>query len=142
MHIGDKIDEVRQRIIDGDQTLANIISRAGLKAIFTGIGQFDHNGVVTNPTFEWKDLMRNFANDQKELDRLCGKEAFFNRSDWGLACLAYIAGDSTCTSDTTATTGTKRSMLAHEDRQMLENLDAEQDDLQPFNNGSVFTKIE
>lgn len=124
MNIGKKIQEVRRKIVMGlEPTLANDIARDGRAAIFAGIGTFNGDGVVTSVTPEWTKLMTHFKNNDDELKRLCGQEKQFNQADWGLECLAYIAGDSTCTSDTTYGTGTKRSMLLHPDRKMLEILD-------------------
>lgn len=146
LQIGNKIDEVIQRIlgdpandIEPDITLANDIARDGLEAIFAGLGPFE-NGVFTTVTEEWKGLMRHFAaENSRELVRLCGQDRDFNRAEWGRHCLAYIAGDSVCTSETTMETGVKRSMLLVDQianqlgkppRRMLEILDAEDEDLE------------
>lgn len=131
MKIGEKIDKVRLEIINGTTpSMAEDLARAGVKAIFAGIGEWDAAGeVVVNVSPEWTDLMKLFVpDDAKELARLCGQDKDFNESDWGLACLAYIAGDSTCTAPTAWTTGGKRSMIMHPDRDMIKNLDAETTD--------------
>lgn len=142
MRIGQNIENVRREIKkNGNVMRANRIARDGIAAIFAGIGKFNEEGVVTEATAEWKRLMSHFATTQEELDRLCGKEKNFNASDWGMVCLAYIAGDSTCTSTTTDTTGTRRSMLVDPDRRMLENLDAEVKDISKFKiAGALFAK--
>lgn len=147
LQIVDKIDEVIQRIlgdpdngIDPDTVLANTIAQDGLEAIFAGLGPFDEaTGVFPTVTEEWTKLMKHFAaEDSDELKRLCGQDRDFNRTEWGRHCLAYIAGDSDCTSETTMRGGTKRSMLLVDQvadelgkprRRMLEILDAEVDDL-------------
>lgn len=135
LQIGKNIEEVSRRILGDDEnppdtTLANDIARDGIKALISGMGTLE-NGVVTKVTDDWKNLMRHFAADNsRELERLCGQDRDFNGSEWGMHCLAYIVGDSTCTSETTMRGGTRRSMLlvdelANPSRNMLENLDAE-----------------
>ena len=117
MKIKQKIEEVRQQILDGDTTLGNDIARAGMAAIFKGIN-----------SSEWEAMMNYFKNDQRELDRLCGREEAFNKSRWGLACLAYVAGNSVCTAMTATDTGTMRGMTPA----MIQNLDAEEAPLALF----------
>jgi hypothetical protein len=142
LRIGANIEDVIKHIlgdpgngIPPDPILAGDIARDGLKAIFSGTGPWE-NGVVTAVTEEWKTLMLHFApENSRELERLCGQDRDFNGSEWGKHCLAYIAGDSGCTSETTMATGTKRSMLlvdqfANPPRRMLEILDAEGADLE------------
>jgi hypothetical protein len=117
MKIMQKIEDVRQQILDGDTTLAEDLATQGIEAIFEGI---------KSP--KWEALMGNFANNQNELDRLCGRDQVFNKSRWGLACLAYIAGNSTCTATTATDGGTARGMTPA----MKLNLDAESQPLALF----------
>jgi len=116
MKIMKKIEEVRQKVISGDID-PNDLAKDGIEAIFAGMQR-----PLGTATPEWEKLMRHFVNDDKELDRLCGKEPSFNGSRWGLACIAYIAGNSVCTSETATVTGTSRSMSL----EMIKNLDAEE----------------
>lgn len=120
MNIRGKLKEQRDFILNdptgAGKTRADDIAKAGKKAIMAGMRKDD--GTVTT---EWEDLMKFFKNDQRELDRLCGREKEFNRSRWGLMCLAYIAGNSLCTVTTTETTGTERNFSDV----MKYNLDAE-----------------
>lgn len=110
MRITEKLNNVRQRILNGDVTLADDIAADGIAAIFAGIN-----------SDKWQILMKNFAADgSPELERLCGRDTDFNNSRWGMACLAYIAGNSICTATTAAATGTIRGM----DSAMILNLDA------------------
>lgn len=124
MEINKKIEAVRMEIKNGNKALGEKIGDDGLKALITGMR--DANGKTTP---EWEALMSNFTDDQKELDRLCGREEAFNKSRWGLFCLAYIAGDSTCTSDTAMTTGARRSIVLRDlmngNTEMQDTLDAE-----------------
>ncbi|MGC2238542.1 MAG: hypothetical protein WA584_20475 [Pyrinomonadaceae bacterium] len=133
MNIVNNIDVQLENIRNGDETLAKEISDAALDAVLAGIGKFDQNGVVIQVTPQWEKFMRYFAGNEQELARLCGKEKAFNDSEWGLHCLAYMAGDSDCTSETQSTTGAKRTMTLMEElapsRRMLETLDAEGVDL-------------
>jgi hypothetical protein len=122
MNITGKIDEVRKKIISGDID-ADTLAAQGMKAMFTGMQR-----PLGTPTHDWVELMRNFANNSTELDRLCGKDSEFNGSRWGMACLAYIAGNSTCTADTAKAGGTVRSMSL----EMIKNLDAEGSNLTDF----------
>lgn len=110
MRIRQRITRVRQEILDGNTTLGNDIAQDAISAMFKGIG---------SP--EWETFMRRFSTNTAELNRLCGREASFNNSRWGLACLAYIAGNGVCTALTATETGTERGMTPP----MLVNLDAE-----------------
>ena len=77
--------------------------------------------------------MSKFTNTPEELNRLCGMEPEFNSSRWGMACIAYIAGNSTCTSETATATGTVRAMSL----EMIKNLDAEGARLADFKNAEI-----
>ncbi|CAN5379659.1 hypothetical protein BH10ACI1_BH10ACI1_24710 [soil metagenome] len=103
MSIMKKIDEVRKDIMDSapaiKKTKANDLADLGREAMFHGI-----------KSAQWKKYMKKFTNNQKELDRLTGKDETFNKSEWGMQCLAYIASNSTCTVTTIDTTGTRRNM--------------------------------
>jgi hypothetical protein len=124
MKLNEKLEAVRLQIKNGDNALADKIGMDAVNAIFTGMR--DANGDVTPA---WETLMRNFTTDQKELDRLCGKDDAFNNSKWGAFCLAYIAGDATCTADTAFTTGARRSIITRDliagNREFQDTLDAE-----------------
>jgi hypothetical protein len=132
LQIGEKLDIARQRVLDGDEAFAEKVAQNALAAMFAGMGRFDRNGVIVEGTIEWETLMLNFTDEPQELARLCGKERLFNGSDYGLACIAYIAGDAPCTSHTGDTTGTKRTMMLQTERNMLENLDADLSDMPNF----------
>jgi hypothetical protein len=136
LHIGEKIEAVSRRIrgdepgTQPDPDFAFELAEAAIAAMSAGMG----NAAGEVPS-KWETLMRIFTNDQTELDRLCGRDQVFMNSQWGKFCLAYIAGDSVCTSETTMRGGTKRSMLlvdqlANPPRRMLEILDAQGVDLQ------------
>ena len=120
MNIMKKIEERRTFIQDNKtgkgKDLAERISDAGVQAILAGMKNSE--GEVTK---EWKELMEFFANNDKELERLCGQEQKFNESPYGLKCLAYIAGNSTCTVRTATMTGTGKNF----DSSMKKNLDAD-----------------
>jgi len=124
MKINEKMEAVRLRIKNGDTELADKIGGDAVKAIFKGMR--DASGGVTP---EWIALMSNYTDDQAELDRLCGKDQAFNNSKWGSVCLAYIAGDSTCTSDTAYMTGGRRSIITRDliagNTEFQDTLDAE-----------------
>jgi hypothetical protein len=139
LRIGERIEDIRREIEKGNSSLADELARLGVKAMFAGIGTFDEETrVYTNITPEWIELMENFAHNQTELDRLCGKDREFNDSEWGKVCLAYICGDSTCTAPTARKGGTSRSMKEEPLRRMLETLDAERDDLPEFSKNAPF----
>ena len=111
MKITSNIEKVRQEIIAGTTTGVEVAEDA-MEAIFNGLG-----------SDEWEKLMKRYASDDKELERLCGREDAFNQTQWGKFCLVYIAGDSTCTSETALTTGTLRTMTIVPEREMLKVLD-------------------
>lgn len=130
LSIRQKLEAIRQEIEDGNTSLADEMADLGLKAVFAGLGPFDRtSGVFTSVTTAWQDLMEKITTDPTELSRLCGKDKTFNESEWGVVCLAYIAGDSICTAPTARRGGTARTMSEDLTRQMLETLDAEETDL-------------
>ena len=102
MGIGQNIEDVRQQIIAGTVS-GRTVAEEAKAAMFAGLG-----------SIEWETFMGRFADNDDELNRLCGRDEAFNKRDWGLFCLAYIVGDGTCTSETANTTGTKRSMTLPE----------------------------
>ena len=111
MRIKEKIDLVSQEIVqNGNTELARRIAFDGLDSIIAGM----RTG-TGETTPEWRRLMSHFTDDADELKRLCGEDPRFNDTEWGLFCLAYIAGDSTCTSDTTMRGGTLRSIRMHDE---------------------------
>ena len=121
MRIGEKIDDLTARA-KKDADLALRIAEAGRDAVLAGMQTPD--GEVTP---QWERLMKFITDDPRELERLCGKDTVFNDSQWGLYCLAYIAGDSDCTSETPGATGMKRTMTLPQlaDRDLLGTLDRE-----------------
>ncbi len=127
MNIRGKIKSQRDFILNDPTgaggTRAADIAKAGKAAIIAGMRNADGS-----LTAEWEKMMEFFANDQRELDRLCGRENDFNNSRWGIMCLAYIAGNSLCTITTTDTGGTERNFSDV----MKYNLDAEAEDLTDY----------
>ncbi len=85
-------DDVRKQLLDD-------LAKKGRKAIFEGLKSKD-----------WCEFMDKFADTKEQLDRLTGKDKAFNETMWGMQCLAYMASNSTCTSDTITGTGTLRNM--------------------------------
>lgn len=120
-----KIDDLRLKIIQEEPSLATDLAIAGTKAILAGIGKWnEERTMVIEGTKEWHALMSMITKDSRELDRLCGKDEKFNQNEeWAYECLAYIAGDATCTAPTSWTTGTKRSMIMHPERKMDKVID-------------------
>jgi hypothetical protein len=98
------IRRVRAKVMGGDTIFTDDLTKKAINAIVAGMRD---NGQVTD---EWKALMEIYAvDDQTQLDRLCGKDPVFMAGDWARECLAYIAGNSTCGSDTATMTGTERN---------------------------------
>lgn len=123
MEIGNKLKILRKNSA-ADPDLATRLAKAGRDAILAGMLMPDGK-----PTDQWKALMEFVTDKPTELARLCGQDPVFNASEWGRFCLAYIAGDSTCTSETPGVTGTRRTMVFLDevaDRRLLEVLDMEQ----------------
>lgn len=124
MQIGDKLKTLREEAA-ADPDLARRLGIAGKNAIIAGM--LDSKG---NTTTQWTKLMEFITDEPKELERLCGQDPVFLGSDWGPYCLAYIAGDATCTVETPGSTGTRRTM-EHLDavagRNLLGILDMEQE---------------
>lgn len=116
LKIGEKIDNVRNEIQSGLRS-GSALATLGIEAIFKG---------MDDPA--WELLMREFTDDKTELDRLCGRDDWFMAQPWGQHCLAYIAGDSTCTSETALRTGTKRSMREDPTRGMEQLIDKEENE--------------
>src|SRR6185369_2874958 len=113
LRIVENLERVRQDIENGTGPIsAADLAKLAIDAIFKGIGTFDGD-VVINVNPKWKELMKVYTpvEGSNELKRLCGEDLTFMRTTWGRHCLAYIAGDSTCTSETAKKGGTKRSML-------------------------------
>lgn len=122
MQIGEKLKTLRKDSA-ADPDLAKRLAKAGKDAIIAGM--LKPNGDTTE---QWTKLMEFVTDDPKELERLCGQDPAFLESDWGPYCLAYIAGDATCTSETPGSTGTRRTMMFLDevaDRNLLEILDME-----------------
>lgn len=115
MNIGNKIDTVREEIIAGTTSGAEIADEA-IAAIENGLG-----------SDAWEILMNRYANNETELKRLCGREPEFNAKDYAKHCLVYIAGDSACTAETATATGTRRTMTLAElqHRNLMELLDSD-----------------
>lgn len=113
LKIGEKIDKVRDEIEAGLRSGSDL-AELGKEAVFKG---------MNDPA--WETLMREFTDDKTELDRLCGKDEWFMKQPWGQLCLAYIAGDSICTSMTARKTGAKRTMREDPSRGMEELIDKE-----------------
>jgi hypothetical protein len=111
MQIVANIEKIRNEIMAGSRSGTDV-ARMALRAISDGMG-----------SKAWEELMGLYASNSEELNRLCGREPNFNQTQWGMFCLAYIAGDSTCTSETAMETGTLRSMNIVPDREMKELLD-------------------
>ena len=116
MNIKGNIRAVAKAIDDGNDDLGMKIGNAAILAITSGM----KSGIPGHPS-DWEKLMDFFANPVKgspayveEMDRLCGRDTDFLNVTYGKYCLAYIAGDSTCGSDTTGTTGTLRTILMHD----------------------------
>ncbi len=98
----ENIRRIRQKVAS-DPVFAGDLRRLAIDAIRFGMEKDDGT-----PTPQWKELMSNYASDKTQLERLSGEDEAFENSDWGLACLAYIAGNSTCGIDTATMTGTER----------------------------------
>jgi Animal haem peroxidase len=128
MNIAEKIEILRQRVIKGEVS-ANALARDGIKAMKMGMQR-----PLGTRTTEWAALMGYITDDADELTRLCGLETRFNESRWGLASVAYIGGNSLCTSETVTATGTLRAMSI----EMIKNLDATGDTLDKFENAETF----
>lgn len=111
MNIVKNITDVRDDITAGRTSGVEVANEA-VQAISDGLG-----------SDAWEKLMNRYAKTPQELDRLCGREQKFNDTQWGKFCLVYIAGDSTCTSETAQMTGTGRSMTLVPEREMLKILD-------------------
>lgn len=109
----ENIRRVRQRAAS-DPIFAGDLRRLAVDAIRFGM---EDNGSVTT---SWGDLMTHYKSNEVQLRRLCGQEPAFVQSDWGLACLAYIAGNSTCGIDTATMTGTERGFTPEMYEQMEE----------------------
>lgn len=77
-------------------------------------GEAIRNGMKSRA---WEIYMREFASNEKELKRLIGEDEAFNKTEWGLDSLAYIAANSTCDVQTTTRTA------ANMDKDMQNNLD-------------------
>ena len=120
LKIRENLERVRRGVQNGSISGVKLASDAR-DAVFAGIG---------SP--EWEKLMLNFvAAGTRELERLCGRDEEFRKTEWGELCLVYIAGDSACTSETAMKTGTGRSMGETPSRRMLEIIDAEEGDPPP-----------
>ena len=122
MKINEKIAKVRSECMADPNEGKNLADLA-FAALDAGMG-----------STAWRKLMSRFTDDQDELRRLNGLDEEFNEKQWGKFCLAYMLGDSTCTSETAMETGTHRTMSlpALADRKMKDLLDAEGDDLAEF----------
>lgn len=143
LRIRENLERVRRDIENGTGPVSGAeLADLAIQAMFEGIGTFDGD-VVIDVNDAWKDLMKVYApvEGSNELRRLCGEDLRFNRTTWGRHCLAYVAGDSTCTIETAGRGGTQRSMILVDQilgeqeppqppRRMLELLDAEEDDLE------------
>ncbi|MEQ1606551.1 MAG: hypothetical protein ABL999_16955 [Pyrinomonadaceae bacterium] len=92
-----KIRETRRKILDDEGTFAADLRDLAIEAFKGGMN-----------SKEWEDLMKNYADSSAQLNRLCGRDKIFNRSDWGMACIVYVAGNSSCGTDTATMTGTER----------------------------------
>jgi hypothetical protein len=68
-----------------DLQLANHLQILAVKAIREGIR-----------STEWRAYMTSFASNNDQLERLCGNDAQFNQTIYGLDSLAYVAANSTC----------------------------------------------
>ncbi|MFM9903646.1 MAG: hypothetical protein ACKVQJ_03635 [Pyrinomonadaceae bacterium] len=122
MDIVNKIEILRQKV-KGGQIDAEDLAAWAIDAMRSGMQR-----PVGVETPQWRLLMSKISTDADELDRLCGKEDRFNQSRWGLASVAYIAGNALCTSETVTATGTIRAMSI----EMIKNLDAEGAQLDAF----------
>jgi hypothetical protein len=115
LKIVENLERVRKLIEDGDKS-GSALAELGKEAMFKGIG-----------SNEWETLMKEFVPEgSKELDRLCGRDHWFMSQDpWGPLCIAYIAGDSNCTSATARRGGTMRTMAEVPGRNLLAFIDQE-----------------
>ncbi len=138
MQINKKIDDLLTEFTTtggAGRMKARDFAKAALKAALKGIGEFDAaDKVVTKVNTQWEDFMKLITTDATELARLCGKDTAFMDKKWSKHCLAYMVGDSTCTSTTNITTGPRRTMDMDIvlTRRMREMLDAEGTDLDFF----------
>lgn len=102
LRIRQKIRETNKKIML-DKSLGHEIGIQAMKVIFEGhaLG-----------SSEWRTLMEFYADPETpELKRLCGDDTEFMKLDWGRRCIAYIAGDCACGSETITTGGALRSIL-------------------------------
>jgi|ERR1041384_931250 hypothetical protein len=95
-----------------DIQLANHLQSLAIKAIREGIR-----------SAEWKAYMTSFASNYDQLERLCGNDALFNRTIYGLDSLSYMAANSTCgpTTDCVTWRNMNIEMVAGLDRDLRDD---------------------
>ncbi|MFT3743455.1 MAG: hypothetical protein QM785_04080 [Pyrinomonadaceae bacterium] len=106
------IDNLRRVRMNGESKAP--LARAAVRAILKGMD-----------SVAWEDMMKYYAReddkttiDQKQLDRLCGRQDSFLNSTWGKECLVYIASNSTCGDETVTMTGTLRTFTPQMRKQL------------------------